>query len=237
VFLSGRSCVLFRLSFGVSLLECRDLLSDSVIWSVELPQNSVFSNVSEDLVALLSEGRQLRLVRIDSGQVLFNETVTAVEPPPDLFLRATSRHLVVISGGDDALMDDSFVHIQNHMHIHGRIWTIRRDTLQSAWDAPVEHSFLRMMQCEQRAILPNAPVLVVITRGDSAASGSGISLQRPGAIVYDIHSGERLVDDPRVGVTLNNHWLRIDAAAKRLDLSFERRQMTFEYAPQDSGKP
>ena len=52
-------------------------MTDTVMWSVDLPAESVFSNVANDVVATLGSGSELKLVRIDSGQVLASHDVTS----------------------------------------------------------------------------------------------------------------------------------------------------------------
>ena len=229
IILHDQSCLLFRLSSGKSMLECRDLLTDTISWSIELPQDSVFSNVAEDVVAVISEGRQVKLVQVDTGNVLADLAVTQIAEPRSLFLRYSHGHYIVLP---EAVEDPSIDldPVLNSMHVDGRIWAIRRDSMTLAWESPVEHRWIRQMSPERATILPNAPILVLISRGGAAKPGSVIRSTRYGAHVLDIRTGRTLLDNDDVGVTLNNHWLRMDTEAKRLELSFERRVVTFDYS-------
>jgi hypothetical protein len=98
------------------------------------------------------------------------------------------------------------------------------------WEAPVEHLNIRLMIPERISILPNAPILLLISRTEMARPGLLAMRSFHGAQVFDVRTGAVLLNDPDVGMTLNDHWLHIDAAARRLTISFERHVATLQYA-------
>ena len=144
-------------------------------------------------------------------------------------LRYSHGHFIVLP---EAVEDPSvdLDPVMNSMHVDGRIWAIRRDSMTLAWEIPVEHRWIRQMSPERATILPNAPILVLISRGGTAKPGSLFRSTRYGARVLEIRTGKTLLDHDDVGITLNNHWLRMDADTQRLELSFERRVVTIDYS-------
>jgi outer membrane protein assembly factor BamB len=229
VLLHDQYAVLFRLASGGSSLECRDLLTDTVVWTVPVAEDSVFSNVVDDVVAVLSEGRQLKLIRADTGHVISDLAVEPVVNPRELHLRSShGRYLVLPEAVNDPALEPTPA--LNSMHVHGRIWALDQQTGALVWEAPVEHLNIRLMIPERISILPNAPILLLISRTEMARPGLLAMRSFHGAQVFDVRTGAVLLNDPDVGMTLNDHWLHIDAAARRLTISFERHVATLQYA-------
>jgi hypothetical protein len=229
IFLQGRSCVLFRLTSGKSTMESRDLLTDTVIWSIELPEDSVFSNVVEDVVAVLSEGRQLKLIQVDTGRILTDTAVTAVPEPRELILRESHGHYIVLP---EAVEDPSLEldPVLNAMHVYGRMYAFRKDSMQLVWDEALDHRHIRLMIPERAACLPNAPILVLLSRGGERNPQTQVPRSVYGVRVVDVRTGKDLFRDNDVGTTLNQHWLQIDAENRKLTLSFDRRIITLDYS-------
>ncbi len=230
VSVEGRRCVLFRLTDGRSLLECRDLLQDEPVWTLTLPQQTVFSNVVEDVVALLSEGKQLKLVSVESGRVISDLTVTPIPDPRKLYLQASQGHFVVLpealSEEDPSL--DFFNPIIDAVHVHGAIYAVNRDTNALAWEQPVRHRQVRLLTCTQtRPLLPNLPLLVLLSRDREPNSGKAAVVI--GAQVLDVRDGKVLYEDANTGLTQNELWLSPDSENGQLCLSFERRFVRFQY--------
>ena len=224
----GQSCVLFRLGTTKSTLECRDLMTDDVLWSIDFPPQSVFSNVASDVVAILSDGSELTLVRIDTGLTLASHQVAPVPEPRDLLLTQSMGNYIILPEA----VDDPSVELDpilEAMHIYGRIYCIDGQSLELRWDEPIDHRFLRRAFAQDRVILPNAPILVLLNRGGPADPKSGIRRVRIGAKVIDVRTGKELINDEDVGITLNDFWLRIDEARHQLELSFESRIFTIEF--------
>ncbi|MFO0976564.1 MAG: PQQ-binding-like beta-propeller repeat protein [Planctomycetaceae bacterium] len=230
VLAEGHRCVVFRLTEGKSFLESRDLLTDEVEWSMELPQQTVFSNAAEDVVALLSDGEQLRLVQLDTGKVLFEQKVDKLPVPRQLYLRASQGQYLVLPEArteDDPALD--FINpVTDAVHVFGRIWAISQQDLILSWSKEVDHRFVQLSTPTQTLpVLPNAPILVLLSR-----DGEGrppVRNTRISAKILDVRSGKELYYDENTGRNLNEHWLSIDAAKKQLLLSFEDHIMTISY--------
>ena len=224
----GQSCVLFRLGTTKSSLECRDLMTDTVTWSIDLPAHSVFSNVAGDVVATLSDGSELKLVRIDTGYVVASHGVTPVPEPRDLFLvQSMGNYVVLPEAVDDPSID--LDPVMEAMHVYGRMYCVDGRTIQLRWDEPLDHRFIRRASAQNRVILPNAPVLVLLNRGGAADRETGIRRVRIGAKVIDVRTGRELMNQDDVGFGLNDFWLRIDAPKHQLELSFESHVFTLDF--------
>lgn len=225
----GQSCVLFRLSAGKSVVECRDLVTDTVTWSITVPQETVFSNVAEDMLALLSNGSELRVIRIDTGTVLAKHTVAPVVDPRELYLRPSLNRLLILpeSVEDPSLDLDP---ITSGLHVNGRLYALDRTTLELAWDRPLDHRHLRILNAPEGPTIPNAPILVLLNRyRKPRESGNPGIVSRYAAQVIDVNTGEDLYFGQDVGRTLNYHWLVVDALTRQLRLGFENFIVTFDY--------
>jgi hypothetical protein len=227
--LHGQSCVLFRLGTTKSAVECRDLMTDTVTWSIDLPADSVFSNVTNDIVATLGEGSELKLIRIDTGQFLANLDVTPVPKPRELFLVQTMGNYVVLPEA----VDDPSIEldpVMQAMHIYGRIYGINGKTMDLLWDEPLDHRYIRCASAQARVILPNAPIMILLKRGGEADSDTGARKTHYGARVIDVRTGKDILNAADVGLTLNDHWLRIDEPKHQLELSFDSHIFTLDFS-------
>ena len=227
--LHGQSCVLFRLGTIKSALECRDLMTDTATWSIDLPANSVFSNVTNDVVATLGEGSELKLIRLDTGQLLASLDVTPVPKPRELVLVQTMGNYVVLPEAvDDPSID--LDPVMAAMHIYGRMYCINGKTMDLLWDEPLDHRFIRCASAQARVILPNAPIMILLKRGGEVDRDSGARRTHYGARVIDVRTGKELFDAADVGLTLNDHWLRIDEPNQQLELSFDSHIFTLDFS-------
>lgn len=238
VLAEGHLCVVFRLTEGKSYLESRNLLTDKAEWSIELPQQTVFSNAAEDVVALLSDGDQLRLVQLDTGKVLFDQKIDKLPVPRQLYLRVSQGQYLVLPEArteDDPALD--FINpVTDSVHVFGKIFAIGQQDLTLTWSKEVDHRFVQLSTPTQTLpVLPNAPILVLLSR-----DGEGrppVRNTRISARILDVRNGKELYYDDNTGKTLNDHWLSIDAAKKQLLLSFERHFMTIRYPGLEKSTP
>ncbi len=228
IVLQDQSCLLFRLNKGRAALESRDLLTDTANWTIDLPEDTVFSNVDHDVVALLCEGKQLKLVQTDTGRILADVPVTAVTNARELVLRYSAGHYVVLPESvDDGTLD--YDPVIDAMHVYGRVYSIREDTMSLAWDNPLDHRHIRLATPDRSVLLPNVPLLLLLSRGGDVNPKSPIRRTHYGARVIDVRTGKDLYLDEDVGTTLNNLWLHIDAQTRKLQLSFDSRIISFDY--------
>lgn len=227
--LHGQSCVLFRLGTTKSALECRDLMTDTVTWSIDLPANSVFSNVTNDVVATLGEGSELKLIRIDTGQLLASHDVTPVPKPRELFLVQTMGNYVVLPEAvDDPSID--LDPVMQAMHVYGRMYCINGTSMELLWDEPLDHRFIRCASAQARVVLPNAPIMILLKRGGEVDGKSGVRQTHYGARIIDVRTGKDILNAADVGLTLNDHWLRIDEPKHQLELSFDSHIFTLDFS-------
>ena len=227
----GRCCVLFHLGFTKSTIECRDVISDQVIWSVDLPQDSVFSNVAEDMVAILCEGKVLKLFRLDTGSELTSLEVTPVPEPRELYFRPHRDHFVVLP---EAVEDPSLDldPVTEGLHVYGRMYGVHRESMSLAWDQPLEHLFIRTLRAFPGPIIPNAPVMVLLSRYRIIRDDTIAFSSRYAARVIDVATGKQIdlgQEQKDVGRTLNHHWMTVDPDRLEVVLSFENRIFTLKY--------
>jgi len=227
--LHGQSCVLFRLGTNKSALECRDLMTDTVTWSIDLPANSVCSNVTNDVVATLGEGSELKLIRIDTGQLLASHDVTPVPKPRELFLvQSLGNYVVLPEAVDDPSLDID--PIMQAMHVYGRMYCIHGKSMDLLWDEPLDHRYIRCASAQARVILPNAPIMILLKRGGEVDPDSGARRTHYGARIIDVRTGKDILNATDVGLTLNDHWLRIDEPKQQLELSFDSHIFTLDFS-------
>lgn len=225
----GESCVLFRLGATNSALECRNLMTDTVTWSINLPAQSVFSNVANDVIATLGRGSELKLVRIDTGQVLASHDVTRVPEPRELFLiQSLGNYVVLPEAVDDPSIDlDPVIEA---MHVYGRMYCVDGRTMELSWDEPLDHRYIRRASAQDRVILPNSPIMVLLNRGGPEDPETGARRVVHGARVIDVRTGKEILNQDDVGQTLNDFWLRIDEPKRQIELSFESHIFTLDFS-------
>ena len=229
VALHGQSCVLFRLGTIKSALECRDLMTDTVTWSIDLPANSVVSNVTNDVVATLGEGSELKLIRIDTGQLLASHDVTPAPKPRELILvQSMGNYIVLPEAVDDPSIE--LDPVMQAMHVYGRMYGINGKTMELLWDEPLDHRFIRCASAQARVILPNCPIMILLKRGGDVDQNTGARRTQYGAKVIDVRTGKDILNEPDVGLTLNDHWLRIDEPKHQLELSFDSHVFTLDFS-------
>lgn len=227
----GRRCVLFRLTAGGSRLECRDLLTDESLWGIGLPERTIVSNVADGVVALLSEGRQLKIVNLSDGSLRMESELTPVVEPRKLYLRHSHGVFVVLPEGlseEDPSLDE-FNPLIDAVRVHGRVYGIDDGDGRLLWEHSVRHRQLRLEHCTQtRPLLSVFPLLVLLTRErDRTAAEFSVPV---GAEVLDVRTGRVLHQDANTGRTQNEIWLSAPLAGELL-LSFDNRRVRFIGTP------
>ena len=229
--LQDHCCVLFRLTAGSAVLESRDLIRDQPVWSMTLPQRTVFSNPQDGVIAVLCEGQRLLLIRSDSGRILADLQVQPIPRPRQLHLQqAQGKYLVLpeARSEEDPSMD-FFNPLIDAVHVHGAIYAVDQQTFQLAWQQPVKHMQLRGLTSTQaRPLLSTSPLLVLLSRNRTPKPNGGFSVP-VGTQVLDVHTGQTLYEDPSTGLTQNELWLSPNPADKRICLSFDRRIVIFQW--------
>lgn len=224
-------CILFRLTAGSAVLESRDLLRNQPVWSLPLPQRTVFSNPQDGIIAVLCEGQRLLLVRCDTGRILTDLQVQPIPRPRQLHLQQAQGKLLVLPEArseEDPSMD-FFNPLIDAVHVHGAIWAIDQQSLQLAWQQPVTHRQVRGLTSTQaRPLLSTSPLLVLLSRNRTPKPGGGFSVP-VGAQVLDVQTGRLLYEDDSTGLTQNELWLSPNPENNRICLSFDRRIVIFQW--------
>jgi hypothetical protein len=232
--LQDHCCVLFRLTAGKAILESRNLLLDEVVWTMTFPQRTVFSNSQDGVVAVLSEGQRLLLIRTDTGRILTDLQVQPIPRPRQLYLQRTRGRWLVLpearSEEDPAM--DFFNPLIDAVHVHGAIYAIDEQTLQLAWQQPVNHRQLRGLTSTQtRPLMSTSPLLVLLSRNRVPKETGGFTVP-VGAQVLDVATGRLVYDDPNTGLTQNELWLSPSPDKGQICLSFDRRIVIFQWDKQ-----
>lgn len=230
-------CILFRLTAGSAILESRDLLRDQPVWSMPLPQRTVFSNPQDGVIAVLCEGQRLLLVRSDTGRILTDLQVQPIPRPRQLHLQqAQGKYLVLpeARSEEDPSMD-FFNPLIDAVHVHGAIYAVDQNSLQLAWQQPVTHRQIRGLTSTQaRPLLSTSPLLVLLSRNRTPKPGGGFSVP-VGAQVLDVQTGKLLYEDDNTGLTQNELWLSPNPENRRICLSFDRRIVIFQWKQEPPG--
>ncbi len=232
--LQDHCCVLFRLTAGKAILESRNLLLDEVVWTMTFPQRTVFSNSQDGVVAVLSEGQRLLLIRTDTGRILTDLQVQPIPRPRQLYLQQTRGRWLVLpearSEEDPAM--DFFNPLIDAVHVHGAIYAIDDQTLQLAWQQPVNHRQVRGLTSTQtRPLMSTSPLLVLLSRNRVPKETGGFTVP-VGAQVLDVATGRLVYDDPNTGLTQNELWLSPSPDKAQICLSFDRRIVIFQWDKQ-----
>ncbi len=230
VITEGRLSVLFRLQGNRATLEARDLPTDEVLWDRPYARNTVVSNAVDDTVAVLTEGRQLQLLRVDTGDVLAEQTLPQMPSPRMLHLQSSGGRWIVLPEAyteDDPGLEQ-FYPLPDAAHVHGVVCAVNQQTGQLDWTLSVEHRQVRLLACNQtRPFLPNLPLLVLLSRGRPPGSERFAVLV--GAQVIDVRTGDVVYEDADLGRTQNGLGLRPATEGQRIVLSSDRRDVTFTY--------
>lgn len=226
-------CLLFRLNDRQAALERFDLRSKQNSWSVPLSRDSVFSNMAEGVVAILSDGTELRLIRVIDGVTLAVMQVPEAKNCRTLYLRPSGGHWVVLTDIFDPAAD--FVAPQQTDPVNGWAYGIDRKSLQLSWSQPTDHENIRVLTPEQSPIVPVAPLLVLVQNKPMGTfPGTNIPRPRPATRILDTRTGKVLYASTQIGQQFNYHMLRFDDSARTIEVGFEIRSVMFHYGPSDA---
>lgn len=226
----GRRSVVFRVGGESSALEARNIVTDQLLWSIRLPRNTVVSNVIEGTLAVLAEGRLLKMVNVGDGRVLVEHEIQPMADPRMLYLQQSGGRWLILPEAlseEDPGLDDFFP-LLDAVHVHGTVCAVNQQTRKLDWQQRVRHRQVRLLACNQtRPLLPAMPVLPLLSRG-RASDGNGFGVVI-GAVVLDVRTGETVYESDNTGRTQNQLWLTSGYSQREVRLSFDRRTVTFKY--------
>lgn len=224
--------ILQRRNLQASALERHSLLTNETDWSIPLPADSLVSNINNSHVAVLSDGNRLQLYNIVSGTKVAD---LAVPPAPDgmyLYLRFSGGQWLVITDVFDQDHEEQNP-IGEGVIVSGQVYAIDQQTGAFTWSTPIQHEWMRILRPSpsQAPMPPIAPFLTLLKRPFPPPGPNGV---RRGPIVYqvkvlDARTGKLLYQDDDVGQGLSYHWMRVNPEKNRIDLSFDKRVVTFTY--------
>ena len=226
---SGR-CMILRRNNESSALEMFDLRSANLEWSIDLPQDSVVSNVVDGHIAILSDGQRLRILDLDSATQICDMDVPPAIGSRHVHLRPAAEQWLVLTDVFDQEHDfQNPVGAVTSVQVNGPIYAIAKATGQLTWTRNVEHRFLRVLHPTQGPFPPATPLLVLLKqpyRRDPNGVPRGATVQ---AAIYDTRTGEVLYEDTDLGYGLSYHRLAPDSKANTIEIAFDKRQIVFDY--------
>ena len=236
IIVEGTHCVVFRLSHDRAALMARELTSPdtdgmAVAWELPLPADSVFSNVAEGVIAVLSETSRIRLVRIADGTVLGDHDVLPAPNCDRLYLRHSHGRLIVLTHITDPAHDQLIV--GRAVPVSGPVYCFDSRSFAPVWTGSTEHEYLRILNPEQSPTLSVAPLLIILRRVLRHGPDSKLRSSDYAVRILDVDNGETLYEETGLGNNLSYHALRFEGN-RRFTVSFNPRDITFDFSGRES---
>lgn len=223
-------CLLLRRNTEASVLESVNLRNGNVVWSLNLPQDTVVSNIVDGHMAMLSDGERLQIVDLVAGVKRADLEVPAAANSQYLFLRpAGGRWLVLTDVFDREHDDQNYVSATTSVQVNGHVYAVDQQTGELSWTTPVQHRFLRILNPGQSPFPAVMPLLVLLQqpyqRGPTGIP-RGATVQ---AVVYDARTGAKLYEGTDLGLGLSYHCLKLNNDSNAIEIGFDKRSITFQY--------
>lgn len=223
-------CLVYRRNTEACALESHDLSTNQPLWSIPLPADSLVSNIVNGHVAVLSNGKQVQVYDLQRGTKTADVDVPAAPDGMYLYLRNSGEHWVVVTDTRAADRDAPFV-LQQNVLVNGHVYAIRQQDGSLTWTAPIKHQLMRILRSDKGPLPPTAPFLVLMEnwfpKAKDQIRGPGGSALR--VKVWDVRTGKVIYEDTDVGRTQNYLWTRLNPVENTIELSFEKRVVTFDY--------
>ncbi|MCA9084064.1 MAG: PQQ-binding-like beta-propeller repeat protein [Planctomycetaceae bacterium] len=233
-------CLLLRRNTSESELQWFRLSENRTVHSIKLPADAVVSNAAYGRIAVLCDGSQLRLIDVLTGQTERQLEVPAAPESRFLYLRYSGGHWVVLTDLFDRESEDVNP-ISSSVVVNGPIYSINAESGELAWTDEADHEWLRILRpaSAPRPVPPQAPFLLLMkrpwVRPEPGGPPTGAKYQ---ARVLDVRTGSTLFADEDLGRDLSFHYVHFSPSSRKIELSFERRVITFDYSAQGSdGQP
>ncbi len=223
-------CLVYRRNTEDCALESHDLSTNQPLWSIPLPADSLVSNIVNGHVAVLSNGNQAQVYDLQRGTITADVEVPAAPEGMYLYLRNSGGHWVLVTDIHASNRDDPVV-LQQNVLVNGHVFAIRQQDGSLTWTAAINHQLMRILRPDKGPIPPSAPFLVLMEnwfpQAKDKTRGPGGSALR--AKVWDVRTGQIIYVDADVGRTQNYLWMRLNPDKNTIELSFEKRVVTFDY--------
>lgn len=223
-------CLVYRRNTEACALESHDLTTNQLTWSIPLPADSLVSNIVNGHVAVLANSDQVQIFDLHRGTVTADVEVPAAPEGMYLYLRNSGGHWVLVTDIHASDRDDPVV-LQQNVLVNGHVYAIRQQDGRLSWTAPIGHKLMRVLRASKGPLPPTAPFLVLMEnwfpRAKDTVRGPGGSALR--VKVWDVRTGNVVYEDADVGRTQNYLWTRLSPDKNVIELSFEKRVVTFDY--------
>ncbi|MEZ6127548.1 MAG: PQQ-binding-like beta-propeller repeat protein [Planctomycetaceae bacterium] len=224
-----------RRNIQASALERYNLQTGETDWSIPLPADTLVSNVDDNHVAVLADGKRLQIYDTLTGTRVADMDVPEAPAGLYLYLRRSGGQWLVITDVFDPEHDEQNIAGESVI-VSGQVYSVRQQDGSLSWSRPILHESLRMLRPGEPhgPLPPVAPFLTLLRHPYPPAGPNGL---RRGPVVYkvkvlDVRTGQMLYEDEDVGQNLNYHWLRFNVEKNSIDLSFDKRILTFDYSVQ-----
>ncbi len=231
--IEGTRCLIFTLTPGEASLLCYDLSrpGSELVWKAKLAENSVYSNLSDGLVAVLENDDRVQIRHVFDGKIIVDQKVSSAESCERLYLRKSHNRLVVLTHCMDSF-EEPFPVI-GAVPVNGPIYAFDAVSGQPAWTSAADHQAIKILNPDNAAMPASAPMLVLVKRNFPQIPAGGAIRSSFSAQVLAIENGDVLYEEENVGQSLSYHAMRFEEDG-RITLSFEKRSVIFDFDPAES---
>ncbi|MCH2200687.1 MAG: PQQ-binding-like beta-propeller repeat protein [Fuerstiella sp.] len=226
----GTRCLMFTVQPDSAMLTSYEFSSGTstgpnVAWKAQLSTNSIFSNVSEGLIATLSDNNRLQIRQVSDGILTADQTVPHVADCERLYLRRSHNRLLVLTYAPTT--DDENMIVNAAVPLNGPVFALDAQDGSIVWTGNAVGEYLRILNAQSSPTLPSAPLLILLSRKRRETPGSlGTTF---GTRIIDVADGNVLYTDNDVGSNLSYHALRFDGNRK-YTVNFNRRAIEFDFS-------
>lgn len=236
VAVEGTRCLIFTLTPGNAAFLCYDLANPALegpelVWQVQLPENSVFSNVSNGLVAILQNQNHLQIRQIFDGKIVVDQLVPPAESCERLYLRKSGNRLIVLTHCVSNY--EAPFPVIGAVPVHGPIYAFDAGTGASAWNSTSNQQSIKTLNPDNAPMPASAPLLVLVKRNFSPVTPGNPIRSSFSTQILDVDDGSVLYEESDVGRTLSYHAMRFEEDG-RITVSFEKRSVVFDFTTSES---
>jgi|GEM_PF-4044859 len=238
VAIEGTRCLIFSLTPGRASLQCFDLSETEPdaeglkqVWQTPLSENSVYSNVSGGLVAVLQDDNHLQIRQVYDGRILVDQQVTPAKSCERLYLRKSGGRIIVLTHCMSSY-ETPFPAIGT-VPVNGPIYAFEAFTGKPAWSSASNNQSIRILNPDNAPMLPSVPLLILVRNNFPQVSPGNPIRRFVSAQILDVRDGRVLYEEEDVGRTLSYHAMRFDDD-DRITVSFDKRSIVFDFTPSKS---
>jgi len=226
----GSQCLLFSQTPGGSTLQCYDMANvdrdgPALAWQEELPENSVYSNVANGRVAILSDDQQLQVRQLSDGRLIADQQVAAAKNCERLYLRESNSTLIVLTWCPDRELE-LFPSIGSVL-VHGPIYALNTRTGQLTWTGSADQESMKVLNPDNAPFPPSVPLLTLLRRNFPNTTPGQPIRSHYSARILDVTGGRTLYQEENVGSTLSQHAVQLNKDGS-ITVSFNKRDVTIE---------